>query len=126
MIANKERYTPEYSAINASVDANGVISFANSNSVENVIVNITTQHWFMVDNQYTSNITLKLDSSTGMQDGNWFTENAKVTVTLKAYATKKTAIIQNNDGTTQTLTAHIWNTNSKDITISGWYIIKKA
>lgn len=126
LIANKERYTPEYSAINASVDANGVISFANSNSVENVIVNITTQHWFMVDNQYTSNITLKLDSSTGMQDGNWFTENAKVTVTLKAYATKKTAIIQNNDGTTQTLTAHIWNTNSKDITISGWYIIKKA
>lgn len=70
LIANKERYTPEYSAINASVDANGVISFANSNSVENVIVNITTQHWFMVDNQYTSNITLKLDSSTGMQDGN--------------------------------------------------------
>lgn len=126
LIANKERYTPEYSAINASVDANGVISFANSNSVENVIVNITTQHWFMVDNQYTSNITLKLDSSTGMQDGNWFTENAKVTVTLKAYATKKTAIIQNNDGTTQTLTAHIWNTDSKDITISGWYIIKKA
>lgn len=117
LIANKERYTPEYSAINASVDANGVISFANSNSVENVIVNITTQHWFMVDNQYTSNITLKLDSSTGMQDGNWFTENAKVTVTLKAYATKKTAIIQNNDGTTQTLTAHIWNTNSKDITM---------
>ena len=126
LIANKERYTPEYSAINASVDANGVISFANSNSVENVIVNITTQHWFMVDNKYTSNITLKLDSSTGMQYGNWFTENAKVTVTLKAYATKKTAIIQNNDGTTQTLTAHIWNTDSKDITISGWYIIKKA
>lgn len=50
LIANKERYTPEYSAINASVDANGVISFANSNSAENVIVNITTQHWFMVDN----------------------------------------------------------------------------
>ena len=124
LIANKERYTPEYSAINASVDANGVISFANSNSVENVIVNITTQHWFMVDNQYTSHITLKLNS--GRQEGNWFTENANITVTLKANITRETAIIQKNDGSTQTLTAHIWNTDSKDITISGWYIIKEA
>ena len=127
LIANKERYTPEYSAINASVDANGVISFANSNSAENVIVNITTQHWFMVDNQYTHNtshITLKLNS--GRQDGNWFTENANITVTLKANTTKKTAIIQKNDGSTQTLTATFWNTDSKDITISGWYIIKEA
>ncbi len=126
LIANKERYTPEYSAINASVDANGVISFANSNSAENVIVNITTQHWFMVDNQYshnTSHITLKLNS--GRQEGNWFTENANITVTLKA-TTKKTAIIQKNDGSTQTLTATFWNTDSKDITISGWYIIKNA
>lgn len=128
LIANKERYTPEYSAINASVDANGVISFANSNSAENVIVNITTQHWFMVDNQYTSHdtshITLKLNS--GRQEGNWFTENANITVTLKANINKKTAIIQKNDGSTQTLTATFWNTDSKDITISGWYIIKKA
>lgn len=82
LIANKERYTPKYSATNASVDANGVISFANSNSAENVIINVTTQHWFMVDNQYTDKITLKLDSSTGTQDGNWFTENSKVTVTI--------------------------------------------
>lgn len=124
LIANKERYTPEYSTINASVDANGVISFANSNSAENVIVNITTQHWFMVDNQYTSHITLKLNS--GRQEGNWFTENANITVTLKANTTRKTAIIQKNDGSTQTLTATFWNTDSKDITISGWYIIKKA
>lgn len=124
LIANKERYTPEYSAINASVDANGFISFANSNSAENVIVNITTQHWFMVDNQYTSHITLKLNS--GRQEGNWFTENANITVTLKANTTRKTAIIQKNDGSTQTLTATFWNTDSKDITISGWYIIKKA
>lgn len=124
LIANKERYTPEYSAINASVDANGVISFANSNSAENVIVNITTQHWFMVDNQYTSHITLKLNS--GRQEGNWFTENANITVTLKANTTRKTAIIQKNDGSTQTLTATFWNTDSKDITISGWYIIKEA
>lgn len=127
LIANKERYTPEYSAINASVDANGVISFANSNSAENVIVNITTQHWFMVDNQYTHNtshITLKLNS--GRQDGNWFTENANITVTLKANTTKKTAIIQKNDGSTQTLTATFGNTDSKNITISGWYIIKEA
>ncbi len=124
LIANKERYTPEYSAINASVDANGVISFANSNSAENVIVNITTQHWFMVDNQYTSHITLKLNS--GRQEGNWFTENANITVTLKANITRKTAIIQKNDGSTQTLTATFWNTDSKDITISGWYIIKEA
>ena len=128
LIANKERYTPEYSAINASVDTNGVISFANSNSAENVIVNITTQHWFMVDNQYTSHdtshITLELNS--GRQEGNWFTENANITVTLKANINKKTAIIQKNDGSTQTLTATFWNTDSKDITISGWYIIKKA
>lgn len=124
LIANKERYTPEYSAINASVDANGVISFANSNSAENVIVNITTQHWFMVDNQYTSHITLKLNS--GRQEGNWFTENANITVTLKANTTRKTAIIQKNDGSTQTLTATFWNTDSKDITISEWYIIKEA
>ncbi len=124
LIANKERYTPEYSAINASVDANGFISFANSNSAENVIINITTQHWFMVDNQYTSHITLKLNS--GRQEGNWFTENANITVTLKANTTRKTAIIQKNDGSTQTLTATFWNTDSKDITISGWYIIKKA
>ena len=124
LIANKERYTPVYSAINASVDANGVISFANSNSAENVIVNITTQHWFMVDNQYTSHITLKLNS--GRQEGNWFTENANITVTLKANTTRKTAIIQKNDGSTQTLTATFWNTDSKDITISGWYIIKNA
>ena len=124
LIANKERYTPEYSAINASVDANGVISFTNSNSAENVIVNITTQHWFMVDNQYTSHITLKLNS--GRQEGNWFTENANITVTLKANTTRKTAIIQKNDGSTQTLTATFWNTDSKDIAISGWYIIKKA
>lgn len=124
LIANKERYTPEYSAINASVDVNGVISFANSNSAENVIVNITTQHWFMVDNQYTSHITLKLNS--GRQEGNWFTENANITVTLKANTTRKTAIIQKNDGSTQTLTATFWNTDSKDITISGWYIIKEA
>lgn len=124
LIANKERYTPEYSAINASVDANGVISFANSNSAENVIVNITTQHWFMVYNQYTSHITLKLNS--GRQEGNWFTENANITVTLKANTTRKTAIIQKNDGSTQTLTATFWNTDSKDITISGWYIIKEA
>ena len=82
LIANKERYTPKYSATNASVDANGVISFANSNSAENVIINITTQRWFMVYNQYTDKITLKLDSSTGTQDGNWFTENSKVTVTI--------------------------------------------
>lgn len=124
LIANKERYTPEYSAINASVDANGVISFANSNSAKNVIVNITSQHWFMVDNQYTSHITLKLNS--GRQEGNWFTENANITVTLKANLTKKTAIIQKNDGSTQTLTATFWNTDSKDITISGWYIIKNS
>lgn len=124
LIANKERYTPEYSAINASVDANGVISFANSNSAENVIVNITTQHWFMVDNQYTRHITLKLNS--GRQEGNWFTENANITVTLKANTTRKTAIIQKNDGSTQTLTATFWDTDSKDITISGWYIIKNA
>lgn len=124
LIANKERYTPEYSAINASVDANGVISFANSNSAENVIVNITTQHWFMVDNQYTRHITLKLNS--GRQEGNWFTENANITVTLKANITRKTAIIQKNDGSTQTLTATFWDTDSKDITISGWYIIKNA
>lgn len=127
LIENKERYTPEYSAINASVDANGVISFANSNSAENVIVNITTLHWFMVDNQYTHNtshVTLKLNS--GRQEGNWFTENANITVTLKANTTKKTAIIQKNDGSTQTLTATLWNTDSKNITISGWYIIKKA
>ena len=82
LIANKERYTPKYSATNASVDANGVISFANSNSAEDVIINVTTQRWFMVDNQYTDKITLKLDSSTGTQDGNWFTENSKVTVTI--------------------------------------------
>lgn len=124
LIENKERYTPEYSAINASVDANGVISFANSNSAENVIVNITTQHWFMVDNQYTRHITLKLNS--GRQEGNWFTENANITVTLKANTTRKTAIIQKNDGSTQTLTATFWDTDSKDITISGWYIIKNA
>ncbi len=124
LIANKERYTPEYSAINASVDANGVISFANSNSAENVIVNISTQHWFMVDNQYTRHITLKLNS--GRQEGNWFTENANITVTLKANTTRKTAIIQKNDGSTQTLTATFWDTDSKDITISGWYIIKNA
>lgn len=124
LIANKERYTPEYSAINASVDANGVISFANSNSAENVIVNITTQHWFMVDNQYTRHITLKLNR--GRQEGNWFTENANITVTLKANTTRKTAIIQKNDGSTQTLTATFWDTDSKDITISGWYIIKNA
>lgn len=127
LIENKERYTSEYSAINASVDANGVISFANSNSAENVIVNITTLHWFMVDNQYTHNtshVTLKLNS--GRQEGNWFTENANITVTLKANTTKKTAIIQKNDGSTQTLTATLWNTDSKNITISGWYIIKKA
>lgn len=124
LIENKERYTLEYSAINASVDANGVISFANSNSAENVIVNITTQHWFMVDNQYTRHITLKLNS--GRQEGNWFTENANITVTLKANTTRKTAIIQKNDGSTQTLTATFWDTDSKDITISGWYIIKNA
>lgn len=82
LIANKERYTPKYSATNAYVDANGVISFANSNSDENVIINVTTQRWFMVYNQYTDKITLKLDSSTGTQDGNWFTENSKVTVTI--------------------------------------------
>lgn len=124
LIENKERYTLEYSAINASVDANGVISFANSNSAENVIVNITTQHWFMVDNQYTRHITLKLNS--GRQEGNWFTENANITVTLKANTTRKTAIIQKNDGSTQTLTATFWDTDSKDITISGWYIIKNT
>lgn len=124
LMENKERYTLEYSAINASVDANGVISFANSNSAENVIVNITTQHWFMVDNQYTRHITLKLNS--GRQEGNWFTENANITVTLKANTTRKTAIIQKNDGSTQTLTATFWDTDSKDITISGWYIIKNA
>lgn len=82
LIANKERYTPKYSATNASVDANGVISFTNSNSDENVIINVTTQRWFMVDNQYTDKITLKLDSSTGTQEDNWFTENSKVTVTI--------------------------------------------
>lgn len=122
LIANKERYTPEYSAINASVDANGVISFANSNSAENVIVNITTQHWFMVDNQYTRHITLKLNS--GRQEGNWFTENANITVTLKANTTRKTAIIQKNDGSTQTLTATFWDTDSKDITIADGILLK--
>ena len=126
LIANKERYTPKYSATNATVDTNGVISFANSDSAENVIINITTQHWFMVDNQYTKRVTLKLDSSTGTQDGNWFTENAKVNVTLNAKTTRVKATIQKHDGTTQRLEATFWGSDSKDITISGWYIIKEA
>ena len=125
LIANKERYTPEYSAINASVDANGVISFANSNSAETVIINITTQRWFMIDNQYTKNITLKVKSSTGIQDGNWFTENATVTVTLKGAFLGDEATIQKYDGTAQYLKSD-WSSKSTDITISGWYIIKKA
>ena len=126
LIPNKERYTPKYSATNASVDANGVISFANSNSAEDVIINVTTQRWFMVDNQYTDKITLKLDSSTGTQDGNWFTENSKVTVKLKAGLVKAKATIQKYDETTQHLAAPLWGEDSKDITISGWYVIKKA
>lgn len=126
LIANKERYTPKYSATNASVDANGVISFANSNSAEDVIINVTTQRWFTVDNQYTKRVTLKLDSSTGTQDGNWFTENAKVNVTLNAKTTRVKATIQKHDGTTQRLEATFWGSDSKDITISGWYIIKEA
>ncbi len=126
LIANKERYTPKYSATNASVDANGVISFANSNSAEDVIINVTTQRWFTVDNQYTDKITLKLDSSTGTQDGNWFTENSKVTVTLKAGWIKAKAIIQKYDGSTQSLKAPVLKEDSMDITISGWYVIKKA
>ena len=126
LIANKERYTPKYSANNASIDTNGVISFANSNSAENVIINITTQHWFTVDNQYTDRITLKLDSSTGTQDGNWFTENAKVTVTLNARTATFKATIQKHDGTTQSLEAKFWGSDSKDIIINGWYIVKKA
>lgn len=125
LIANKERYTPKYSATNASVDANGVISFANSNSAEDVIINVTTQRWFMVDNQYTDKITLKLDSSTGTQDGNWFTENSKVTVILKSGFIGYEATIQKYDGTTQSLKSD-WSSDSKDIIISGWYIIKKA
>lgn len=129
LIANKERYTPKYSATNASVDANGVISFANSNSAEDVIINVTTQRWFMVDNQYTDKITLKLDSSTGTQDGNWFTENSRVTVTLKpaGISPSAKATIQKYDETTQTLNVSWWwDKDSKDITISGWYVIKKA
>lgn len=125
LIANKERYTPKYSATNASVDANGVISFANSNSAENVIINITTQRWFMVDNQYTDKITLKLDSSTGTQEGNWFTENSKVTVILKSGFIGYEATIQKYDGTTQSLKSG-WSSDSKDIIINGWYIIKKS
>lgn len=125
LIAKKERYTPKYSATNATVDTNGVISFANSDSAENVIINITTQHWFMVDNQYTDRVTLKLDSSTGTQDGNWFTENAKVTVTLTAKAIALKATIQKHDETTQSLKA-FWSSDSKDIIINGWYIVKKA
>ena len=127
LIENKERYTPKYSATNASVDANGVISFANSNSAEDVIINVTTQRWFMVDNQYTDKITLKLDSSTGTQDGNWFTENAKVTVTLKpGIGGTAKATIQKYDETTQSLNVSWWREDSKDIIISGWYVIKKA
>ena len=52
-----------------------------------------------------------------VSEGNWFTENANITITLKANTTRKTAIIQKNDGSTQTLTATFWNTDSKDITI---------
>ena len=125
LIANKERYTPKYSATNASVDANGVISFANSNSAEDVIINVTTQRWFMVDNQYTDKITLELDSSTGIQEDNWFTENSKVTVKLKTGIRLK-ATIQKYDGTTQSLKATVLKGDSMDITISGWYVIKKA
>ena len=125
LIANKERYTPKYSANNASIDTNGVISFANSNSAENVIINITTQHWFMVDNQYTDNITLEVVSGTGTQEGNWFTENAKVTVTLKGSFLGDKATIQKYDGTTQSLKSG-WSSYSKDIIINGWYIVKKA
>ena len=125
LIANKERYTPKYSATNASVDANGVISFANSNSAEDVIINVTTQRWFTVDNQYTDKITLELDSSTGTQEDNWFTENSKVTVKLKTGIRLK-ATIQKYDGTTQSLKATVLKGDSMDITISGWYVIKKA
>ena len=125
LIANKERYTPKYSATNASVDANGVISFANSNSAEDVIINVTTQRWFMVDNQYPDKITLELDRSTGIQEGNWFTENSKVTVKLKTGVRLK-ATIQKYDGTTQSLKATVLKGDSMDITISGWYVIKKA
>ena len=129
LIANKERYTPKYSATNASVDANGVISFANSNSDENVIINVTTQRWFMVDNQYTDKITLKLDSSTGTQDGNWFTENAKVTVTISGRSVPwgyEKATIQKNDIEIAVLEQKYMK--SADYTINsldGYYTISK-
>ena len=81
LIANKERYTPKYSATNASVDANGVISFANSNSAENVIINITTQRWFTVINNYGST-DFKIKQTYGDNDGNWYTENSKITISI--------------------------------------------
>ena len=127
LIANKERYTPEYSAINASIDTNGVISFANSNSAENVVINVTTQHWFMVDNQYTSDITLKLNS--GKQDGNWFTENANITVTISLRAVpwgyKKAAIQKNGTKIAELQQKYMSTADYTITTLDGYYTISQ-
>ena len=81
LIANKERYTPKYSATNATVDTNGIISFANSNSAEDVIINITTQRWFTVINNYGST-DFKIKQTYGDNDGIWYTENSKITISI--------------------------------------------
>lgn len=129
LIANKERYTPKYSATNASVDANGVISFANSNSAENVIINITTQRWFTVINNYGST-DFKIKQTYGDNDGNWYTENSKITISIDPRwdlfaENKKAAIFKDGKKVAELEQKHLKKAEHVISSLDGYYTINK-
>ena len=130
LIANKERYTPKYSATNATVDTNGVISFANSDSAENVIINVTTQHWFTVINNYGST-DFKIKQTYGDNDGNWYTENSKITISIDARIdpfakNKKAAIFKDGKKVAELEQKYLINKAEYAISsLDGYYTINK-
>ena len=129
LIANKERYTPKYSATNASVDTNGVISFANSNSAENVIINITTQRWFTVISNYGST-DFKIKQTQGENDGNWYTEGSKITISIdgRIYVweeLKKAAIYKDGKKVAELKQRSAIKTEYEITSLDGYYTINK-
>lgn len=122
-----ERYTPIYSAENASIDTNGVLSFTNSNSAQDIVISVSTKHWYTVISSYSD---FKITKESGEQDGNWFTEGSKIKISISgkilAWESNKKASINKNGKQVATLEQAFGKTKEYEISnLDGYYTITK-
>ena len=122
-----ERYTPIYSAENASIDTNGVLSFTNSNSAQDIVISISTKHWYTVISSYSD---FKITKESGEQDGNWFTEGSKIKISISArinlFGSNKKASINKNGKQVATLEQAYLSSKEHEISaLDGYYTITK-